>query len=159
MKKKVRKLSNWLRAGSPWVWFNAGAVAISIVMVAGLIGLLAFNGLRHFWPSDVMQARYAPPGLAVTEVIGELIDSETVTAERLLASGVEVQESQEVYRRDLWKFGNRDLTGTDFAWVLTDYLDSLSSPEELTVLSQSKQCAVEIAPLLTLKHDQFFRGA
>ncbi|HAU24862.1 MAG TPA: phosphate ABC transporter, permease protein PstA, partial [Gammaproteobacteria bacterium] len=108
MSKKLRK---WLRAGSPWVWFNAGAVAISIIMVAGLIGLLAFRGLRHFWPTDVMQARYQPPGLPATEVIGELIESETVLAERLQDSGVDVDPAKNFYQRDLWKFGNREITG------------------------------------------------
>lgn len=135
MNKKLRK---WLQAGSPWVWFNAGAVAISIIMVAGLIGLLAFNGLRHFWPSDVMQARYQPPGLAATEVIGELVESETVAAERLQASGVDVGLSKEFYRRDLWKFGNRDLTGTDFGWLLTDFVTEQRFPAALTVLERQQ---------------------
>lgn len=132
------KLRKWLRAGSPWVWFNAGAVAISIVMVAGLIGLLAFNGLRHFWPSDVMQAHYQPPGLTATEVIGELVESETVAAERLQASGVNVGLSREFYRRDLWKFGNRDLTGTDFGWLLADFVTEISFPASLTVLERQQ---------------------
>ena len=135
MSKKLRK---WLRAGSPWVWFNAGAVAISIIMVAGLIGLLAFHGLRHFWPTDVMQARYQPPGLPATEVIGELIESETVLAERLQDSGVDVDPAKNFYQRDLWKFGNREITGTDFGWLLTDYISEKKFPDALTVLERQQ---------------------
>ena len=41
----------WMNSGSPWVWFTAGAVSLSLVMVFGLLGLIAGNGLGHFWPS------------------------------------------------------------------------------------------------------------
>ncbi len=151
MNKKLRK---WFRAGSPWVWFNAGAVAISIVMVAGLIGLLAFNGLRHFWPNDVMQARYQPPGLPVTEVIGELVESETVAAERLQASGVDVELSKELYQRDLWKFGNREITGTDFGWLLTDYISEKEFPAALTVLERQQWGNFYGTPLALRERDK-----
>ena len=63
--------NNWLQAGIPWIWLNAGAAAISIVMVVGLILLLAVRGLSHFWPSDVMQANYAPPVQSSTGLSGQ----------------------------------------------------------------------------------------
>ena len=50
-----RKFSKWSRTGTPWIWLNAGAVAISIIMVLGLLGVLAVNGLRHFWPNEGIQ--------------------------------------------------------------------------------------------------------
>ena len=31
----------WMTSGSPWVWFTAGAVSLSLVMVFGLLGLIA----------------------------------------------------------------------------------------------------------------------
>ena len=52
------EFNNWLRKGTPWIWINAGAVAISIVMVIGLLMLLAVRGINHFWPKDVLQATY-----------------------------------------------------------------------------------------------------
>ena len=57
-----RKFSKWSRTGTPWIWLNAGAVAISIIMVLGLLGVLAVNGLRHFWPNEVIQGTYLAPG-------------------------------------------------------------------------------------------------
>ena len=48
--------SKWLSSGTPFVWLNAGAVAISILMVVGLLGLLTVRGMAHFWPTDVRGA-------------------------------------------------------------------------------------------------------
>lgn len=137
MKSRANK---WLRKGTPWIWFNAGAVAISIVMVIGLLLVLTIRGMNHFWPRDVLQATYNPPVAAgeraTTKLLGEHVETESVGAVQLVSSGIPVDESQELYRRQLMKFGNRDLTGADFGWVLPDYLSDISYPEELVVLER-----------------------
>ena len=137
MKSRANK---WLHKGTPWIWFNAGAVAISIVMVIGLLLVLTIRGMNHFWPRDVLQATYNPPVAAgeraTTKLLGEHVETESVGAVQLASSGIPVDESQELYRRQLMKFGNRDLTGADFGWVLPDYLSDISYPEELVVLER-----------------------
>ena len=55
MKISIKK---WFESGSPWVWIYGSAVAISIIMVTGLLLLIGVRGLGHFWPSDVLQAQY-----------------------------------------------------------------------------------------------------
>ena len=57
--KKMQKasVSNWFKSGDPWVWLNAGAVAISVIMVIGLLLLIAVRGLGHFWPADIVEAK------------------------------------------------------------------------------------------------------
>ncbi len=42
-------------SGEPFVWLTGGALAISLLMVAGLIGLILYNGLGFFWPAAVVQ--------------------------------------------------------------------------------------------------------
>jgi len=134
------RVNKWLQKGTPWIWFNAGAVAISIVMVIGLLLILTIRGMNHFWPRDVLQATYNPPVAvgerAPTKLLGENVETESVSAVQLASSGIPVDESQELYRRQLMKFGNRDLTGADFGWVLPDYLSDISYPEELVVLER-----------------------
>ena len=134
------KISIWLRSGTPWIWINAGAVAISIIMVIGLLLLLTVRGLGHFWPSDVVRAVYEPPSEyssdTATEVIGEFVESETIPVIQLTSSGIPVDESRAFYRRDLMKLGNRDLTGADFSWVLDDYLRDRSYPEGIVALER-----------------------
>ena len=133
-----RKFSKWSRTGTPWIWLNAGAVAISIIMVLGLLGVLAVNGLRHFWPSEVIQGTYLAPGFNSTELIGEVTRTEWVAAEVLIASGLSVDPGQELYRRDLWKLGNRDLNSIDFAWVLSDFVTEVSTPKRVAVFERKQ---------------------
>lgn len=134
------RLLSWMRAGTPWVWVNAGAVAISIIMVIGLVLFLAVRGMSHFWPRDVLQASYQPP-LAVaaaptTEIIGEFVESEQVPVAQVLGAGLDVDDDQAYYQRNLLKLGNRDLTGSDFTWVLADYLQEHSYPEGIVTLER-----------------------
>lgn len=126
----------WFKSGSPWVWLNAGSVAISLVLVVGLIGLIAVRGLGHFWPGQVLVADYQPPGHTSRVVAGEIADSEEVTAARLEAAGIEIDSDQETLTRNLLKQGNRDVTGHDFAWVVDEWLTDRSWPEDLMVLER-----------------------
>ena len=54
--KKTSRLINWYSSGEPWVWLNAAAVSASMIMVFGLLALIAYNGLGHFWPANLMEA-------------------------------------------------------------------------------------------------------
>jgi len=122
--------TEWTKSGSPWVWLNAGAVAICIIMVVGLLALIAVRGLGHFWPADILQATYSVNDQK-TRVIGEVVDSENVPAEQLRDVGVNVPEGMEFMRRNLMKVGNRDVGGTDFTWVLANNLSEQAYPEML----------------------------
>ncbi|MGJ8690613.1 MAG: phosphate ABC transporter permease PstA [Gammaproteobacteria bacterium] len=136
----MQTMKKFFASGTPWIWVNAGAVAISVIMTVGLLMLLALNGLSHFWPKDIMFANYAQPvleGEALTrEVIGERVDDEHVTAERIISSGIPVSADVPVYERELIKIGNRDLNGSDFTWLLTDYLSDVSYPSNLTTFER-----------------------
>ena len=121
-------LKEWTKSGSPWVWLNAGAVAICIIMVVGLLGLIAVRGLGHFWPADLLQATYSQNSQSV-RLIGEVVDAEMVPAEQLRDAGVTVPEGMTEMRRNLMKIGNRDVGGTDFTWVLDDNLSQRKYPE------------------------------
>ena len=83
-----RSLGVWLRGGAPGVWLSAGAVAIAVLMTLGLIGIIAVRGLAHFWPAEVVQARYTPPGLEARLVLGQVVEQETIPAERLRSAWI-----------------------------------------------------------------------
>lgn len=126
-----KSFSTWLKSGSPWVWLNAGAVSICLVMVVGLLSLIAVRGLSHFWPADVVEISYTEPGQQAERLIAEKIDSELVSAERLKRVGVDLPEGQETGERLLYKVGNRDQFGMDFRWVNGPWLGKESYPEDI----------------------------
>ncbi|WP_279387273.1 phosphate ABC transporter permease PstA [Aestuariirhabdus litorea] len=128
-------LSSWYKSGSPFVWLNAGAVAISLVMVIGLIALIAVRGLGHFWPGSLMEADYRLPGQPERVILGEVVETEKVPTLRLESAGVPVVEA-EFMQRDLIKIGNRDLTGGDFVWVLDDFLQDRRYPDALVTVER-----------------------
>lgn len=137
MKNNFQK---FFASGTPWIWVNAGAVAISIIMTVGLLLLLAYNGLGHFWPKDLMLARYSQPVSEgeplVREIIGERVNSEVVSAERIISSGIPVDAEQPYHERELVKIGNRDLNDSDYTWLLSDYLSDIRYPEHLTTFER-----------------------
>ncbi len=126
----------WLKSGEPFIWVNAAAVTLSTVAVVGVLALIAVRGLGHFWPADVVQAQYALQGEAPRRVLGELVESETVTIEQVHASGMQFESSKPLVQRDLFKFGNRDVTGADFGWLVHDLLVDIEEPTSALVLER-----------------------
>ncbi len=137
MSAKQRSFKYWLGSGSPWVWMNAGAVSIAVLMTLGLLTVIAVRGLGHFWPADVMQGQYQLPGQPARLVAGEVVEAEQVPRARLAASGLPVeQQGGEFMTRELLKVGNRDLYGADFMWVVGEWLSGVQHPAEMTVLER-----------------------
>jgi phosphate transport system permease protein len=110
-------MREWFRSGSPWVWLNAGAVSVCLVMVVGLILLIAFRGLSHFWPSDITQLYYLEEDGNTHRLIGEIVDHEQVPRERVEDLGASLPEDVIVVDRYLLKIGNREFLGIDFRWI------------------------------------------
>lgn len=129
-------VKDWVKSGDPWVWLNAGAVAICVVMVVGLLGMIAVRGLVHFWPSALLEADYVSANGETQRVIAQMADSEQVSAGQLRASGVRVDESETMLERYLLKVGNRDVLGSDFRWVLARDLKNHRYPEQLVALER-----------------------
>lgn len=137
MKQKQETVKAWFASGSPWVWMNAGAVSIAVIMTLGLLAVIAVRGLGHFWPADVLEARYSVPGQEAKVLIGEEVQVEEVPRERLRGAGLPVPaEGPEFMTRELLKLGNRDLYGSDFSWVIGDWLAERRWPQELVTLER-----------------------
>ena len=134
---KRASLNRWFRSGSPWVWLNAGAVSVSLVLVIGLLMLIAVRGLGHFWPKSVLVAQYQEPGQLEHQIVaGEQIASETVSAQRIQATGLDITESEAEVTRQLLKTGNRDLTGNDFVWLIDQWLNQQEYPATIMTVER-----------------------
>ncbi len=134
---KKDSLTNWIKSGSPWIWMNAGAVSIAVIMTLGLLAVIAVRGMAHFWPADVIVADYQVPGSDPRLLAGERVQAELVPRARLAASGLPVAaEGGEFMTRELLKVGNREVYGADFTWVVGEWLSNERTPRSIVVLER-----------------------
>ena len=83
------------RDGHPWVWMTRCATALLLLLVVGIVGLVAYEGLSAFWPHRLV--RYQMKDGAV--VVGEELDRE------VHRTGVDERREEQVFVR----VGNRDV--------------------------------------------------
>jgi phosphate transport system permease protein len=129
-------MTSWWKNGSPWIWLNAGAVTISMIMVFGLLLLILVRGFGAFWPHAVFETRYVVPGQEAVTVIGELRRSETLTAQSIREAGIDLPEEQVLVTRHLVKMGNRDVTGRDFGYFINDFMAPWQYDRDISVLER-----------------------
>lgn len=132
-------LKTYFRTGEAYVWLNAGAVTLCLMMIVGILGLIAVRGMSHFWPANVMEATYHSPDGTVQTLIGELYDEKTDPASRLTEAGLPVPEGiapTEPVTRWSIKQGNKDISGQDFVWVTRPFLSAVSYPNDLVRLER-----------------------
>jgi phosphate transport system permease protein len=94
------------KSGDPFIWLTGGALAFSLLMVAGLVLLILWSGLGFFWPTAVTQ-------LALSD--GSTILGQIVEREAIPQPGAPIGTPPQC--RLKVKQGNRDLYGVDFIWV------------------------------------------
>ncbi|PWV76667.1 phosphate ABC transporter permease PstA [Halomonas sp. A11-A] len=108
------------RGEGPWPWLAAGSVALSLLLLVGLLTLLAARGMGHFWPS---------PLTLVTLEDGRQLVGQAVREERLAhAEG----------RERLYLTANRDLDGAIWTWVAVEEIVAESRPHDLVVLERTR---------------------
>ncbi|PVZ69680.1 phosphate ABC transporter permease PstA [Pelagibaculum spongiae] len=126
-------MKKWFDSGSPWIWLTAGAVSLCLIMVVGLLSLITWRGLEHFWPSDIYQFEYKDAAGSQKTVIGQIYDQELVPVQRLKDIGIDLKSDDEVTTRYLIRTGNRDILGLDFRWLVDDLITERSMPKDLMV--------------------------
>lgn len=130
-----QQVKHWFKSGTPWIWLNAGAIAIALVAVFGLLLLILFRGMSHFWPANVEAFYYENNQNAVT-IIAEIVESETVPVESLHNIENAQGDEQGNVTRYLVKTGNRDILGSDFRWLYDIDLIKTEQPENMMVLER-----------------------
>ncbi|MBT8058705.1 MAG: phosphate ABC transporter permease PstA [Xanthomonadales bacterium] len=128
----------WFKSGLPYVWLNAAAVSVSILLVIGLLGLIAARGLGHFWPATVYEVTYLELDGSRRVFAAQVRKRERVKASQLTESGIDVEDGVETVERILLKTGNRDLTGEDFRWILQPRIEKKEPALSMAVLERAE---------------------
>lgn len=131
-------LQTWVKSGKPWIWLNAGMASAAIIMVVGLVIYIAVRGMGHFWPHPVMRFDYAEADGQSSKVLGELVDTEMLSAARLKAIGMTPPPGQTQVERVLIKTGNRDISGADFRWFVRNNMSNEERPGDVMELEREE---------------------
>ena len=150
--KEKKRLAKWVRSGAPWVWLNAAAVSVCLLLVIGLLALITVRGMGHFWPAAVHELVYEDHQQQRSRLAGQIIQRENVKAERLIESGIPVADGVETVERILLKTGNRELGGEDFRWILEPGILQQTTPFNIAVLERQEWGAF-IGHVIGLKQD------
>jgi phosphate transport system permease protein len=148
----MQDIKTWFRSGDPWVWLNAGAVTISVLVVMSLLLLIAVRGFSHFWPKSILQFEYNTGAGEVIQILGERSDEETVPRKQLTGVDDIVPEDVASVTRYQFKTGNRDFTGADFVWLIEQGMGEISYPE-LAVTVERREWGNMYAFLKDIKQD------
>ena len=118
-------MNKFWKSGDPFIWLTGGALAFSLIMVAGLVILIFWSGLGFFWPTDVTRLLLANN----TVVLGQIVEREAIPQPGA-AVGTPVK-----YRIKV-KQGNRDLYGADFVWIDDAEIVQQDDPPQAVVIER-----------------------
>ncbi|MGZ8190030.1 MAG: phosphate ABC transporter permease PstA [Methylococcaceae bacterium] len=126
----------WFKSGTPWVWLNAAGVSICLIMVIGVLGLITVRGVGHFWPSEVAQFSYQEDDGQLKTIIGEHVNTSITPAIMAKSTGYKMADDEDTLVQYLIKTGNRDITGTDFRWILERNIKHQDTPANMMVVER-----------------------
>lgn len=106
-------MKEWFKKGEHWVWFSASAVSVSVILVVGLISMITYKGLIHFWPHQVYTFQLNTNGHIET-IVGEIYQEKF---KKVLVQVDEKTSEEKKIVQYLLKVGNRDVYGIDFRWI------------------------------------------
>jgi len=122
-------MKHWFKkvtaSGDLFVWASGAGLAVSLLMITGLVLLIAINGLGFFWTKGIIELTLDDQ----TKVIGEFIESEKIpnSVTKDLPYG---------QKRIRVKVGNRDLYGADFQWIDNKNIIKQDLPPDLVALER-----------------------
>jgi phosphate transport system permease protein len=112
-------MKRFWKSGDPFIWLTGGVLALSLVLVAGLVLLVLANGLGFFWPSPLVRLTLTDGSV----LLGQVTEREAIPQPGAPA-GTPPQHRIQV------KVGNRDLYGADFVWVDEAKIATREEPAE-----------------------------
>ena len=137
----VRKYSADLSAvGEPWLWGLGGALAIGIILVAGFLTMIFWNGVSTFWPKPIEVVTLTDG----TVVAGEPTRSGVYRVgvnlrETLSPEALDMIDANDGFaHRVLYRSANFDLYGDDFRWVSDYEVAEVERPADFYLLERQE---------------------
>lgn len=122
MTTSIRK---FLDSGTLFIWLCGAGLAMSLLMIIGLLILIMINGMGYFWPKDLVEVSLRDGKVLLGEIVGR----------EQIPTSVTPESPEGRYRLQL-KIGNRDLYGLDFQWVDETEIESRSYPSDVVAIER-----------------------
>jgi phosphate transport system permease protein len=98
--------------------------------------MIALRGLGHFWVADVYEFHYKDPKAGESFIVGEQVATSIMTLAQAEAADYAVVEGRDSLPQYLVKTGNRDILGSDFRWILDQYIVEKQKPEDIVSIER-----------------------
>ena len=118
-------MTRFWKSGDPFIWLTGGALALSLLMVAGLVLLVLLNGLGFFWPSPITHLTLSDG----KELLGQVTQREAIPQP-------DAPPGTATRYRIQVKVGNRDMYGADFVWVEEATIARRDFPAEAVLIER-----------------------
>lgn len=125
--------------GEPFVWFTGLGLIVGLFMIAGLLGLVAWNGVKVFWAPPVPEARLKDGRV----VLGQLAQRRIKPSSPAAAPRYERQ----------YQVGLRELNGQSFLWVDETEVVSESFPSGVLGLERMENGPAFVRPVALVRAD------
>ena len=122
MRERLKKM---MASGDFFVWASGAGLAISLMMVVGILILIMANGMGYFWIGDIVELTLTDGTRVMGQAAGREIIPNSATPEFPDGKG-----------RVRVKIGNRDLYGLDFKWVDESAIASRTAPPDAVLLER-----------------------
>ena len=115
--------------GRSMTFLCGGALALNLLLVAGIMGLLAVHGLAYFWQKPLVLVELRDG----SRQLGEVWETEPIPADDAKPGATAPASPGERFRI---KVGNRDVEGKDFLWVDGPQIAAFSRPADAVLLER-----------------------
>lgn len=122
-------MKNNIKSGEIFIWFTGMGLAVSLIMISGLLLLILLNGKDYFWPFQLNEIRLNDG----RKVLGEVVKEELIPIHNLPDS-----LKNKGLKRTQLKIGNRDIYGFDFQWIDERNIQSISYPSDAVRIERTE---------------------
>lgn len=131
--------------GEVAVWFSSLGLSLGLVMIAALIGVIAYNGTSVFWPKRVIEIEFdktVTTGLGDrSSVVGIVASKQTKAIDKSLTNTKEPIEEWQLF------VGNKDKFGFSYKYFDRSSILKISDPDDVLILERSEYGSGLVFPL------------
>lgn len=122
-------MKNNYKSGEIFIWFTGMGLAISLIMISGLLFLILLNGKDYFWASELKEIKLNDGRKILGEVVKEELIPNYNLPDSLKNTGL---------KRVQLKIGNRDIYGFDFQWIDQRNILSINYPPDVVTIERTE---------------------